>query len=107
MRILIVSHLFPPAHSAGVEVFASELALALAREGHEVFALHTRKRVGRRDLQLQRREFRGLPVFEIVNNLFHTDFEQTWNHARIEELFEEALREVQPDVVHFHHLMYL
>lgn len=107
MRILLVSHLFPPAHSAGVEVFASELALALAAQGHQVFVLHTRKRVGRRDLVLHRRRYRGLPVFEIVNNLFHLDFESTWNHARIDELFEEALQEVQPDVVHFHHLMYL
>ncbi|HPF15464.1 MAG TPA: glycosyltransferase [Planctomycetota bacterium] len=107
MRILLVSHLFPPSHSAGVEVFASELALALLEAGHEVFVLHTNNRVGRRDLQLLRRTWRGLGVFEIVNNLFHEDFEATWNHPAIDALFEEALAEVRPDVVHFHHLMYL
>ncbi|HRV82002.1 MAG TPA: hypothetical protein P5218_11220, partial [Planctomycetota bacterium] len=96
MRILLVSHLFPPSHSAGVEVFASELALALLEAGHEVFVLHTNKRVGRRDLQLLRRTWRGLGVFEIVNNLFHEDFEATWNHPAIDALFEEALAEVRP-----------
>ena len=107
MRILLVSHLFPPSHSAGVEVFASELALALKERGHEVFVLHGNKRIGRKNLSMQRRTWKGLGIFEVINNLFHSEFEETWQNPAIDGLFEEAIREVQPDVVHFHHLMYL
>ena len=107
MRILLVSHLFPPSHSAGVEVFVSELGVALAELGHQVFVFHSNKRPGRRNFSMIRRTYRGLGVFEVINNLFHTEFEQTWSNPDMEARFEEALSEIQPDVVHFHHLMYL
>ncbi|MCA9001738.1 MAG: glycosyltransferase, partial [Planctomycetes bacterium] len=107
MRILLVSHLFPPSHSAGVEVFTAELAQGLVEIGHQVAVFHTNKRVGRRDMSLARKTYQGIPVFELNNNLFHRDFRDTWDHAGVDARFEEALEEFQPDVVHFHHFMYL
>ncbi len=107
MRILLVSHLFPPSHSAGVEVFTAELALGLHGRGNQVTVFHTNKSVGRPDMELRRREYKGLPVFELNNNLFHTEFKDTWDHPGVNARFEEVLLEFKPEVIHFHHLMYL
>ncbi len=107
MRILLVSHLFPPKHSAGVEVFTAELAQGLHSRGHQVCVFHTGKSVGRRDMELRRLSHKGIPVFELNNNLFHSEFKDTWDHPGVDARFEEALLEFKPEVVHFHHLMYL
>ncbi|MCP5020463.1 MAG: glycosyltransferase family 4 protein [bacterium] len=107
MRILLVSHLFPPSHSAGVEVFTAELAQGLSSRGNQVAVFHTNKSVGRPDMQMRRREYKGLPVFELNNNLFHSEFKDTWDHPGVNERFEETLLEFKPEVVHLHHLMYL
>ncbi|MFT5199214.1 MAG: glycosyltransferase involved in cell wall biosynthesis [Planctomycetota bacterium] len=107
MRILLVSHLFPPSHSAGVEVFTAELAQGLISRGHQVAVFHTNKSVGRKDMELRRKSYKGIAVFELNNNLFHEKFQDTWDHADVDARFEEALMEFKPEVVHFHHLMYL
>lgn len=107
MRILLVTHRFPPAHTAGTEVYVEELGLRLAAAGHEVSVFTAEKDVGRRDLTLHRREHRGLPVHELVQNLYLHHFRDTWEHPGVEERFARVLDEARPDVVHFHHLLYL
>jgi len=39
MRILFLSHFFPPSHTAGAENYAYNLARALVHEGHDVYVL--------------------------------------------------------------------
>lgn len=107
MRILLVSHRFPPAHTAGTEVYTEELAVHLAAAGHDVHVFTAEKDVGRRDLTLQARTHRGLPVHELTQNLYLHHFRDTWDHPKVDEAFEATLRDVGPDVVHFHHLLYL
>ncbi|MEM9801648.1 MAG: glycosyltransferase [Planctomycetota bacterium] len=107
MRILQVTHLYPPNHLAGVEVFASTIARLLADAGHEVAVLTTDKDIARPDLALRRREHEGLPVFELTNNLFAHSFDETWRRPAIDEVFRGVLDETRPDVVHVHHLLYL
>ena len=36
MKILLVSHRYPPEHSAGTEVYTANLARALVERGHHV-----------------------------------------------------------------------
>src|SRR5262249_33023884 len=83
------------------------LGSALAARGHAVDVFAAAKDISAPDLSLRRRELRGVRVHEVVNNLFHTDFRATWDHAGVDARFEEVLAGTAPEVVHFQHLMYL
>lgn len=106
MRVLIVTHRSLPAHPAGTEVHTHTLARALAEEGHDVRVLTAEKDVSRRDLSVHEREHEGVRYTELVNNLFHTSFEQTYRHPGCEARFAELLDAWKPDVVHASHLLY-
>ena len=107
VKVLLVSHRFPPAHTAGTEVYTQELGRHLVSAGHLVHVFTAEKDVGRRDLTLHRREQDGLTVHELVQNMYLRRFGETWDHPLIDALFGEVLEEVRPDVVHIHHLLYL
>ncbi|MEE8469676.1 MAG: glycosyltransferase, partial [Planctomycetota bacterium] len=107
MRVLLVSHLFPPAHSAGTELYTAELGQRLAARGCTVTVFTTDKDVGREDLSTRHYRHRGLEVIELVNNLFLEGFHETWDRPEITARFAAVLDELEPDVVHFQHLMYL
>jgi len=106
MRVLIVTHRSLPAHPAGTEVHTHTLARALAAQGHEVRVFTAEKDVSRPDLSLTEREHEGVRYTELVNNLFHTSFEQTYRHAGCEARFAEVLEAFEADVVHASHLLY-
>lgn len=106
MRILIVTHRSLPAHPAGTEVHTHALARALGALGHEVRVFTAEKDVARADLSVHEREYDGVSYTELVNNLFHTSFEQTYRHAGSERRFAELLEAWRPDVVHASHLLY-
>ena len=103
----MVSHNFPPAHTAGTEIYTAQLARRLADLGLEVHVFCADKDVGRPDLSVGERVFEGLPVTELVNNLCYDGFAETWDHPRIAALFGELLDRERPDVCHFQHLLYL
>jgi glycosyltransferase involved in cell wall biosynthesis len=103
----MVCHNYPPAHTAGTETYAAELARRLAARGHELGVFAAEKDISLPDLAVRERAHEGVPVTEVVNNLFHLDFRSTWDQPRIAELFGAALDRFQPEVVHFQHLMYL
>jgi len=107
MRVLLVSHLFPPAHSAGTELYTAELGARLAARGCTVTVFTTNKDVGREDLSTRHYRHCGLEVIELTNNLFVEGFHETWDRPEIAARFGAALDELEPDVVHFQHLMYL
>jgi glycosyltransferase involved in cell wall biosynthesis len=107
LKILLVSHQFPPHGNAGTETYTAELGLGLARRGHEVHVFTAAKDIGRRHLALHEREHRGLSVHEVFNNLHYADFRETWDLAAVDRIFAELCRKLAPDVVHFQHLMYL
>ena len=52
MRILVVSHRYPPAYTAGTEVYSAQLAAGMAARGHAVQVLCTEKDLARADLSL-------------------------------------------------------
>ncbi|HVS10640.1 MAG TPA: glycosyltransferase [Planctomycetota bacterium] len=107
MRVLLVSHRYPPAHTAGTEVHTAQLAAGLARRGHRVEVFTAEKDVSSPDLSLRGREHAGVAVTELVNNLHHDAFRETWDYPRIAALFGEHLDRARPDLVHVQHLMYL
>lgn len=107
MKILIVSHRFPPHGRAGTETYAAELAAGLAGRGHEVHVFAAVKDIGRRHLTLCEREQDGVSIHEIVNNLHYGDFRETWDIPEVDAMFADVCARIAPDVVHFQHLMYL
>jgi glycosyltransferase involved in cell wall biosynthesis len=107
MRILLVSHNYLPAHAAGTEVYTAQLAQKLTARGHAVSVFTTEKEISAEHLSLRRRTHAGIPVHELVNNLHYDEFRETWDEPRIDARFAEVLALVEPDVVHFQHLLYL
>lgn len=105
MRVLLVVHLYLPEHSAGVETYTDQLARELSGRA-EVTVATTCKIISLPTGTVRRRSVHGIPVVEVVNNLAHERFEDTWSNAAMERAFGEILAEVRPDVVHFQHLMY-
>jgi glycosyltransferase involved in cell wall biosynthesis len=107
LKILLVSHRFPPHGNAGTETYTEELGLGLLRRGHDVHVFTSAKDIARRHLSVEDREHRGLCVHEVFNNLHYADFRETWDLEAVDTIFDGVLRRAQPDVVHFQHLMYL
>jgi glycosyltransferase involved in cell wall biosynthesis len=107
MRVLLVSHNFLPAHGAGTEIYTAQLGLQLARRGHDVRVFTADKDIARANWSVVERDYRGLGVTEVVNNLFYGEFRETWDCPEVARIFGELLDRTRPDVVHFQHLLYL
>jgi len=107
MRVLLVSHDYLPNHPAGTEIYTAQIGARLSQLGHEVQVFTTEKDISRPHLRLDRREWEGLVVHELVNNLFYDDFAETWDWPPAVLAFGRVLDEFQPDVVHIMHLMNL
>jgi glycosyltransferase involved in cell wall biosynthesis len=107
MRILLVSHRYPPAYKTGTEVYSAQLAAGMQARGHAVRVLCAEKDLARPDLSVHERSHAGVPVTELINNLFHDDLRATWQRPEVDALFGELLDRERPDVVHLMHLMYL
>ncbi|MBI5525109.1 MAG: glycosyltransferase [Deltaproteobacteria bacterium] len=104
MRILHVIHDFLPTVSAGVEVYVFQLAREQARR-HEVAVFHASFVAGAPNYEVRPGSHGGVRTIEVVNNRLHRRFEDSWNNARMEAIFAGAVRDFEPDAVHFHHLM--
>ncbi len=105
MRLLLVANGLPPREWAGVELDTYHLALALAKR-HEVY-LYVRAADRARPEYFEWDEVDGLlRVRRIVNNFLDSDnFVSLFRKPQIDERFDRYLDLVQPDVVHFQHVI--
>lgn len=103
MRILFVLHQFLPETQGGTELYASQLLEEL-RKGHEVCVFYRAGEPARPDYEVSHSSWQGIPCIA-VNYHYRDfrDFSSTYTNPRMEELFREVLRDIQPDAVHFHH----
>lgn len=107
MKILLVSHSYPPLGNAGTETYTAQVAGRLANRGHEVEVFTTAKDIARPNLSLHTRVHEGVRVHEVFNNLYYERFRESWDYPSIEPAFDGVLASGRFDVVHFQHLMYL
>ena len=107
MKILLVSHQFPPHGAAGTELYTAEIGERLARRGHTVHVFTSAKDIAEPDLVRRERTWRGQTVHEVFNNLYYHSFRETWDHPEVERHFDAVCRALAPELVHFQHLMYL
>jgi len=107
VKLLLVSHNYPPEHRGGTELYTAQLALGMRERGHEVVVFTATKDISRADRSLHEREHEGVRVHELVNNLGYEAFRETWDFPPAERAFVEVLEREQPELVHFNHLLYL
>lgn len=111
MKILQVVHRFWP-NLAGTEIYALHLSQALARR-HNVLVYYRDHADRSPGFQAVDDRVAGLPVRRVSLNLTglrrnpYRLFVSSFRNPEIERDFDGTLRRFRPDVVHFHHLMYL
>lgn len=104
MRILLVTHFFPPTHNAGTENYTLGLAQALQARGHQVEVICAEDwETGKTYLNdITREEYGGVSVLRIhLNWTKATNPNQVlFDSLPVEQWFDEFLRTNKPDVVH-------
>ena len=105
MRVLLVSHRFPPDGTGGVERYTQTLASELVQAGDSAAVLTRRP-----DSHLRRPEVRreqlpnGTTVYRITGgHVSSTRFLEC--HEDLERLFTVAMLEAVPEVVHINHFL--
>jgi len=107
MKIVQVIHRFPPHSLAGSEIYTYTLSRELAKE-HEVYVFHAINNPDSEEYEMRCGAYEGFQVCTI-NNTFKdcTSFQRTYKNDVIAKSFGCFLDEVQPDIVHFGHLLEL
>ena len=106
LRVLHAIHDFLPRHRAGSEIYAFDLASALASR-HDVWVLAAEYDPAANHGALRWRTEGTLPVIEIVNNWEFRSFDETYASTRLNERITHVLDAVRPDIVHVHNLLNL
>ncbi len=112
MKILFVSHGFPPKQVAGTEQHVYHLCRAF-QDGRVRCDLEPVRPVvvvpvtepSRPPFLWDRREVDGIPIVELRVARDRPDYLGMYRNARVDEAFGRILDEERPDVVHVHHLL--
>src|SRR5262245_46887354 len=105
MRILLVSHRFPPDDIGGVERYTQSLATELVRRGDEVSVATRRVDPAAQDLKMVRERLpNGASLYRFVGGSLKTE-QFLEAHKDLERFFTVAVLETSPDVVHINHLL--
>jgi glycosyltransferase involved in cell wall biosynthesis len=111
MKILFTSHLFLPKHSGGTEVYTFSLASEMRQRGHDVHVLacESFKTGKRNEVRFSDDIYLGLKVHRVFLNIMLMDdpVRSEYYNPYVEHHLIEYYRQVQPDVIHAHHLCYL
>jgi glycosyltransferase involved in cell wall biosynthesis len=105
VRVLLVSHRFPPDDVGGVERYTQDMAAELIRSGDHVAVVARRSERGRKTIALHRERLpNGTLVYRLLAGV--VSFEHFLeHHQRLEQMFTTAMIEFAPDVVHINHVM--
>jgi len=110
MRILQVVHGFPPKQRAGTEIYTYYLSKELAKN-HEVHVFypeleHIKKpnlvSFNSENLIIHKLRYPSTKISRFWNMFF---FEKTYLNRSIEDLFKKLIKEINPDIIHFEHLI--
>jgi len=113
VRLALVVHRLPPTSVGGTEIYTVNLARELSRQGHETFVFYRDDCVdgGEADTGWESRQgFSARRVsrsLDVASAPALTQFLDTFYNARVEQEFLRFLEMVDPDVVHFQHMMSL
>lgn len=102
LRILFVTHGFPPEFRGGTEFYCERAARALLDRGHHV-ELVTGTAEARDEPRVVTSDHHGLVVHRLHRvGLFLDNWDRSYA-PEVEELLRDVLGRVKPDLVHVHH----
>ncbi|HLH65311.1 MAG TPA: glycosyltransferase, partial [Solirubrobacteraceae bacterium] len=104
MRVLLVTHRFPPFGLSGVERLSEQTARLLIAAGHPVTVLTRRRSAAPALPTAQAMERDGVPVISIAGGC-SPQTPADAHRERLELLFERTLLDARPDVVLVSHLL--
>lgn len=108
MRIVQVAQGLPPRSLGGTETYVAHLANALARRGHEVHVFARTADPTLAEYAGHTTTHDGFGVNWINHSFSRLDsFTHSYLNPTIAQRFGDFLDACAPEVVHFHHLMYL
>jgi len=106
MNILQVANGYPPMGLGGVEVYTHDLAQGLAQRGHALSVFCRHSDLALPDYHSATSIIEGVAVHRLVNDHKKSRaFRDTFIDARVEAEFRELVLRLQPDVIHFNHLV--
>ncbi|MCR5124284.1 MAG: glycosyltransferase [Treponema sp.] len=107
MKILLVIHGYPPFYMAGSEVYTYNLARELAKS-NEVYVFHRIEDKSKPLYQITDTVSEGVKI-RYVNNYEpeKANFYDKYLNPKIDDMFRDYVRIVNPDVVHIGHLSHL
>jgi len=100
---MLVTHGFPPNETAGTERHAAALASALRGRGHTVTVVAATRRPG----EDQYARIDEGEVIRIVNNISTRPLSEGESDPIIDRMLADIESELQPDIVHVHHIQFL
>ena len=106
LRLLLVTHDFPPRSLGGTELYTYQLAQELRRRGHTVRVFCAERDPQRPELEITEDVHDGLPVTRLTVHR-SPDLTGTFRNAPIGEVFGRYLANLAVDVVHVQHLVRL
>ncbi|MDD5165972.1 MAG: glycosyltransferase family 4 protein [Candidatus Omnitrophica bacterium] len=107
MKILQVVHNHPFSAQAGTELHTQELSLELSRK-HEVSIFCRASDPRQKDYKITKKNYGRIAVHSINNSLRDCNsFEMLYENEEIDRRFDDLLGEINPDLVHIQHLVFL
>jgi len=100
MKILYLTHRFPPEHFRGTEVYTLELAAEMLRRGHQALVVTLREMKDSGKLSVVNDVYRGVPVARIRKQLRPENFEDYFFDPAMDGLFKGMISDFRPDLVH-------
>jgi glycosyltransferase involved in cell wall biosynthesis len=108
MRLLVVANGYPPRGRWGTEFYTREIVRGLTGRGHTLAVLHPVRTGTRPRFTLESaRGAEDVPVYLLHNEGDPSKrFADSYQNARVDELFEQVLEQFKPDLVHFTYLLW-
>jgi len=108
MRILQVVQGLPPESLGGTEMYVAHLSRELLQRGHDVRVFSRIVDTCRSQYSVDAVFMEGIPVTRINNAFGQLErFSRSYTNPEVARRFGDFLDIFSPQVVHFHHLMYL
>lgn len=107
MRVLHVVHDFVPETWAGVEIITYNLSTRLMNRGYEVFVFCRGWNLKTEPYALVDEVLDGIQIRRVNFGYEGKMARELHRNDQVNAAFEEYLTKVQPDLVHFHHFLYL
>ena len=108
MNILFVANGFPPTSYGGVESYTDDLAKGLKERGHAVTVFCREPAANIADYELIEDPDSPFPVYRVVNDFKRVEtFAKLYADPKIENLYEELIERIKPEVVHYNHFIAL